>query len=187
MAKIILLKNLLTPVLVMSVCFVKIAEAQQNVLEKIKQQFTVLKAYSPSEKIVLITDRESYTSGEIMWFKIFNLDPVSDTSINLSKVGYVEILDNTNQPVLQAKIALHLGKGKGSFSIPTDLKTGYYSLRGYTNWMKNFSPQFYFEKNISITNLLRNESLTINTKREPIINISTEGGSFLANVKSNIA
>lgn len=171
----------------MSVCFVKITVAQQNVLEKIKRRFTVLKAYPPNEKIVLITDRESYASGEIMWYTIFNLDPVSDTAINLSKVGYVEILDNTNQPVLQAKIVLDHGKGKGSFSIPTDLKTGYYTLRGYTNWMKNFSPEFYFEKNISITNLLRNESLTINTKREPIVNISTEGGSFLANVKSNIA
>ncbi len=161
--------------------------AQDNVLEKINRQFTILKTYPPNEKIVLITDRESYVSGEIMWFKIFNLDPLSDTCISLSKVGYVEILDNTNQPVLQAKIALDHGQGKGLFFIPTELKTGYYTLRGYTNWMKNFHPDFYFEKNISIKNVLRNESLITKAKGEPLINIFTEVGSFVANVKSNIA
>lgn len=187
MHKIHLLKNLLMPVLVMSVCFMKSTSAQENVLEKINRQFIALKAYAPNEKILLITERESYTSGEIIWFKIFNVDPVSETCINLSKVGYVEILDNTNQPVLQAKIALDHGKGRGSFFIPTDLKTGYYTLRGYTNWMKNFSPEYYFEKNISITNVFRNESLTAAINGEPVINIVTEGGYLLANVKSNIA
>ena len=108
-------KNFLIPVLVISLCFVKIAAAQQNVLEKIKRQFTVLKAYSPSEKIVLITDRESYTSGEIMWFKIFNLDPVSDTSINLSKVGYVEILDIQTNRYYRLRLPYTMGKAKVHF------------------------------------------------------------------------
>jgi hypothetical protein len=71
----------------------------------------------------------------------------------MSKVAYVELINDKNKPVLQAKIELQESCGMGSFQMPADLVTGNYKIRAYTNWMKNFSPNFFFEKEVSIVNV----------------------------------
>ncbi len=109
-------------------------EAQQAIPARVLNNYTTLKSYTPNEHITIITDRDKYVPGDMMWFNVFNLN--ADSLSNLSKVGYVEVIDNNNQPVLQAKINLDHGKGHGSFIIPENLKTAYYTLRGYTSWMK---------------------------------------------------
>ena len=70
----------------------------------------------------------------------------------LSNVAYVEVLDQTNKPVLQGKIALDDGTGQGSFLLPVSLASGNYMVRAYTSWMKNFSPEFFFEAPVTIVN-----------------------------------
>ena len=70
----------------------------------------------------------------------------------LVAIAYVEILDKGNRSVLQAKIGLKEGDGNGSIYLPVTLNSGNYKLRAYTNWMKNFSPDYFFEKPITIIN-----------------------------------
>ncbi len=167
-------------------CFLQNAVAQQNIPDNILKKFASLKSYAPDENVTVITDRDNYVASDIIWFDIYNLY-TGDTLSNLSKVGYVEVLDNNNQPVLQAKTALEHGKGHGSFMVPENLKTGYYVLRGYTNWMKNYSPQFYFQKHILINNVFNNEALSADTKAEPVIHFYVEGNNLVSGVPANLA
>ena len=44
------------------------------------------------------------------------------------------------------------GTGNGSFMLPLTLNSGNYVVRAYTSWMKNFSPEFYFEAPVTIVN-----------------------------------
>ena len=106
----------------------------------------------PVEKIFLHTDKNQYLAGEIMWFKAYLQEVSSHRMSTISKVGYVEILDGNNVPVLQAKIALDSGTGSGSLFIPVTLATGHYLVRGYTNWMKNRGAETFFHKQVSIIN-----------------------------------
>ena len=77
----------------------------------------------------------------------------SRTSLHaLSKIAYVEILDKNNRPVLQEKISLKPGESHGSLIIPASISSGTYIFRAYTSWMKNFGPEYYFEKAIRIIN-----------------------------------
>jgi uncharacterized protein YfaS (alpha-2-macroglobulin family) len=92
------------------------------------------------EKIYLHSDRSFYLAGEICWFKLYDVDASFNKPLEMSKVAYVELLNDKNKPVLQAKIALDEGFGNGSFQLPADLESGKYKIRAYTNWMKNFSP-----------------------------------------------
>lgn len=108
----------------------------------------------PREKIFAHTDRQFYLAGEVIWFKLYTVDANTSVPANMSKVAYVDILNDANISILQGKIGLKHGLGNGSFYIPNTVINGHYKLRAYTAWMKNFSAELYFEKQITIVNPL---------------------------------
>ena len=67
-------------------------------------------------------------------------------------MAYVEVLDAANRPVLQGKVALKQAAGQGSFVLPAALAAGSYTVRAYTSWMKNFSPEAYFHSPVTVIN-----------------------------------
>ncbi|HUB61177.1 MAG TPA: hypothetical protein VL978_10765, partial [Puia sp.] len=55
-----------------------------------------LNAYRSShiqEKIFVHTDKEFYLAGEICWFKFYMVDASLNRPLDLSKVGYLEVVD----------------------------------------------------------------------------------------------
>src|SRR5438105_7774273 len=127
----------------------------QDTYSIIQSRFNQYRQKALQEKMYVHTDKNFYLAGEIIWFKVYNVDGSPHQPVDLSKVAYLEILDKDNKPVMQAKIALKKGKGDGSFYLPASINSGNYRLRAYTNWMKNFSSDFYFEKQVSIINSLK--------------------------------
>ena len=140
------------------------------------------------EKLYVHTDKNFYVANEICWFKIYNVDAIFNKPLNLSKVAYLELIDNNNKAVWQEKIALNEGSGKGSILIPTSIATGNYTLRAYTNWMKNFNEDFFFEKKISILNpSLTQENNYTPSKENYSIQIFPEGGNLVAGQLAKVA
>lgn len=140
------------------------------------------------EKIYAHIDRTSYLAGEILWFKIYNVDAVFNRPIDLSSVAYVEVLDAQSKAVVQAKVSLKKGKGSGSLYLPVSLASGSYSFRVYTRWMKNFSPEFFFEEDIRIINTLNKQPETSIAKvKRYDVQFFPEGGDLIAGVKSKVA
>ncbi|MBL7762021.1 MAG: hypothetical protein JNL23_01220, partial [Chitinophagaceae bacterium] len=120
--------------------------------EVLKKQLNNYSEKNLQEKIFIHTDKSFYVPGEIMWFKAYVVDAIEHKPIDISKVAYIEILDQNNKAVSQAKIELVNGSGSGSFLIPVSITTGNFTLRAYTRWMRNFSVENYFEKAITIVN-----------------------------------
>ncbi|WP_051210794.1 hypothetical protein [Runella zeae] len=121
---------------------------EQNLPQKLTQH----SQRAVQEKMFVHLDRPLYVVGESIWFKAICVDALLHHPLDMSKVAYLDVLDKEHNPVLQTKIALEKGKGNGSLFIPPFLQSGHYSVRCYTNWMKNFSPDFYFETTITIAN-----------------------------------
>ena len=105
-----------------------------------------------TEQLFLHLDRPAYVAGETLWFKAYVVDGTYHRPLPMSKVAYVEVLDEAQRPVLQAKIALVQAMGQGSFELPAELATGRYVVRAYTNWMKNAGPEFYFRCPVTVVN-----------------------------------
>ena len=127
----------------------------QETLDSLSKKFDRYRTTFPQEKLYVHLAQEFYLTGETVWFKIYYVDGALHHSMDISKVAYVEILDNNNQPLLQTKVALKDGKGDGSLFLPASISSGNYHLRAYTQWMRNFSPEFFFHKTISIVNSFR--------------------------------
>ncbi|MCW3087073.1 MAG: hypothetical protein JWQ78_459, partial [Sediminibacterium sp.] len=125
--------------------------AQDNAA-RIAEQFNNYQGKVLQEKIYMHTDRDLYLGGDILWFKLYYVDASFHQALNVSKVAYIEILDADNKPVLQSKTALADGSGKGSLFLPVNISSGSYKIRAYTNWMKNFGAEKFFEKRITIIN-----------------------------------
>lgn len=159
------------------------AQAQTNVQANFeKYSSTVLQ-----EKAYVHTDRTFYMTGEIIWFKLYVVDAGQNKPLDVSKLAYVDVLDAGNNPVLQAKIALKNGSGGGSLYIPVNLGNGNYKLRAYTNWMKNFSPDLYFEKQLTIVNPLVSPDAPVKpAKAEPDIQFFPEGGALINGLSSTV-
>jgi hypothetical protein len=124
----------------------------QNIISVIQQQIESYSNNNYQEKIFLHTDKTVYTTGEILWFKAYVTDAATNQFSSLSKIAYVEIINKDNKPLMQAKVDIDSGRGIGSLKIPSSIRTGNYLIRAYTNWMKNFDPNFYFRQSVSIIN-----------------------------------
>src|SRR5579872_7270189 len=129
--------------------------AQTDGRQVLLSQFDAWRTRGVQEKIFLHTDKPDYLAGEILWFKIYCVDASTHTPLDLSKVCYVDVLDKDDRFVLQGKIGMKEGEGKGSFYLPLTLNSGNYKLRAYTNWMKNFGPGYFFEQPVTIINTLK--------------------------------
>ncbi|WP_146153655.1 hypothetical protein [Adhaeribacter arboris] len=162
--------------------------SQSEILSSINQQFNQYSEHTLPEKLFLHLDRPLYLAGETMWFKIYAVDGTFHKPLILSKIAYVEVLDKEQKPVLQGKIALSEATGQGSFILPPSLASGNYLVRAYTNWMKNFSPDYFFQSPVTILNTLTpsgvkpaKDSATYAAQFFP------EGGNLVKGIASTVA
>jgi hypothetical protein len=157
-------------------------------INQITKSFDQYQQGTIQEKIFVHTDKSAYLPGEILWFKVYNVDASFHKPFNLSKVVYVDVIDNNHNAILQAKIAMKNGTGSGSLYIPVSVSNGNYRLRAYTSWMKNFSPDYYFEKKVIIVNPLRSPDVQV---KETAISYDArffpEGGNLVAGIASKVA
>ena len=133
-------------------------QSQTNIPNYIRQRFQSYCKSVPREEIFVHTDRDEYISGEDLWFNIYLIDRRSFKPSSNSKIAYFEILSPENRPVVQKKILLENGSGPGQVVLPDTLSSGVYTVRAYTNWMKNFFPFNCYMKDITVYNPLRTKA-----------------------------
>lgn len=104
----------------------------------------------PPERVVLTTDRTLYFAGEQMGLRADCILPVPDDS--LSRVMYVELLDKKSKPVIQKKLRISQGISKAILQIPTEIVTGNYYIRAYTQYMRNFDKNLFYTTELTIIN-----------------------------------
>ena len=145
-------------------------QVQKDMTVYLKNKFLEYCDAVPREEVYLHTDREDYVSGEEMWFNAYVIDRKSfKVSLN-SRIVYFELLNSENRPVVQKRILTDKGFGPGQILLPDTLSTGTYTIRAYTNWMKNFLPHNCFMKEISVFNTLN--ASTFRVKKQPVVHVS---------------
>jgi hypothetical protein len=163
-----------------------VAQSQQSV-SNLAASFNQYVKNTVTEKIFTHTDKDFYLAGEILWFKLYVVNADDNKPMDVSKVAYVEIIDRNQKPVLQCKIALKDGTGNGSLYLPIALNSGIYEVRAYTNWMKNSSADFYFHKQITIVNSLKNANSEAGQSRNYDVQFFPEGGNLVKGLPGKVA
>jgi hypothetical protein len=168
--------------------FLNKSAAQQRDVDSIVTKFDQHRKHAIQEKIYVHTDRSFYLTGETLWFKVYSVDGSFHKPLDVSKVAYLEILNSTNEPVIQGKIELSEGSGDGSFFLPASLTSGHYTLRAYTMWMNNVGPDYYFYKKITVVNpFIKPVFDKVKPEASDIAAFFPEGGNLVAGLKSKVA
>lgn len=168
--------------LFVSFFFQKEAEGQVpvNIPDYLTEKLSKYCAAVPWEDIFLHTDRNEYIAGEDMWFKAYLTDRLHGSPTARSKIVYVEIINPLDIPVVQKRIKIDNGLGPGYIYLPDSLTTGRYTVRAYTNLMKNFLPETCFSKDIFIYNALKGKVL----KGKSLLSDSASDNTVISNAQN---
>ena len=166
-----------------------VAQSSSHTIGTVANRFERQVTNLHQEKIFIQTDRGSYITGETIWFSAYCVDAALHIPVDISKVLNIELLDMAGQAIKQDRIKLEDGFGEGQLFVSPDIRSGSYVLRAYTNWMKNFDPDFAFHKQITIVNpaAVKSNEDTSQIDNKAIIKFFPEGGDLVAALKSKVA
>lgn len=142
----------------------------------------------PKEQVYLHVNSSLLFSGEKLFYKFYSLNTETKKFSDLSKIGWVILVNSDKEEVFQHKVKLEKGQGYSDFFIPSNLPSGAYKILGYTAWMQN-AEENYFKQDIHILNPYQkdNKGLIIKEKAEATTqNIELEtAADFSLNLNKN--
>ncbi|HYK76965.1 MAG TPA: TonB-dependent receptor, partial [Daejeonella sp.] len=129
-------------------------------LKKLLTQLDKFRTSYPQEKVHLHLDKPYYAIGDNIWFKAYVVNSEQHQLSNLSKILYVELINEKDSVKQSLALPLEMGLAWGDFTLADTLREGNYRIRAYTTWMRNFGEEYFFDRNISIGNSITNQVIT---------------------------
>src|SRR5690606_628765 len=128
------------------------AYTQQGTIEDLLERLQgYAKAY-PEEKVYLHLDKPYYTVGDDIWFKGYVTIGAYNNLSGLSKILYVDLIGPEDNIVQSIRLPLIAGVTMGDFQLADSLAEGNYRIRAYTNWMRNFDHDIFYDRTLPIGN-----------------------------------
>ena len=127
----------------------------QTMQDTIIANFSLLERI-PKEKLYLHLDKPFYGAGEKIWFKGYLVNAITHQDNAQSNFIITELINRSDSIVERKKIRRDSLGFHNAFTLPATLPAGDYYLRGYSNWMLNEDPDFFFSRNIKIGNSIDN-------------------------------
>ncbi|MBN1186157.1 MAG: hypothetical protein JXB49_28010 [Bacteroidales bacterium] len=144
-----------------------------------------------NEKVFIHFDGTLYAAGESVNFKAYVVNAVTLKPGIYSNILYFELCNYKEEPVLCWNTNITEGIVSDRIEIPDTLKTGMYTLRAFTNWMRNTSPEYCFNKYILIAGIAKDEVRQIPVTESlyngnNAIEIYPEGGTLVDGIGNRI-
>jgi TonB-dependent SusC/RagA subfamily outer membrane receptor len=158
--------------------------------EKIITKLEKYRTNTPQEKVYLHFDKPYYMAGETMWFKGYLFDGTTHKIDSVSRVMYVDLIDETNGKTIASRILNCDGSTHGDIALPDSLEEGVYQIRAYTNYMRNYSDEFFFHQDFkvyqgSVKNRLTDANAQKMTEASDV-QFFPEGGNSVVGLDSRI-
>ncbi|MDL2322566.1 hypothetical protein LJC52_01100 [Bacteroidales bacterium OttesenSCG-928-A17] len=124
-------------------------------LQQFVQNIQVFNRLVPQEKVYLHFDNTSYVLGDIIWFKAYVVNACDFRPDTLSRVLYVELLNEKGKLLETKKLKIENGQCHGEFKLDdTNIEhfAGFYEVRAYTKFMLNFGEETVFSRVFPVFN-----------------------------------
>lgn len=122
----------------------------------------------PQEKIYVQTDKAGYLSGERIWFRAHMVDALTHRPIFMSRYIYMELIGPLDDLVQRVKVRPDsTGAYSGHIDLEDDLAQGAYTLRAYTQYMRNRGEEFFFRRSIQVLD-------PFSLQLEPVVTFNVE-------------
>ncbi len=132
------------------------------------------------EHIVLQLANEQISNDQL-FFKAYLLTGPLQNRYSNSNVLHIELQDDEGTTIKKQFHKIDNGMVTGNIKLPKRTKKGAYTVKAYTQWMKNFSDIAFTQKQIQI-----GPSTDTQIATENRVTIRPEGGAFLQHYKNKI-
>jgi hypothetical protein len=137
----------------------------------------------PQEKIYIHYDKNSYVTGDTVWFKAYLF-----TGSKRSRAGknfYLELLDNNGKLINRLTAPIFESTASGNIVLPTDTAIHAVYCRAYTEVMLKGDSSFIYMKQLSVLNIQKTSEIATSTP--PVIHFLPEGGDWVNSIPSLMA
>jgi TonB-dependent SusC/RagA subfamily outer membrane receptor len=146
--------------------FIRLTNAEDPFISSLRNFIESFYKKKPWEKVYLHIDKTLYKPGEDVWFKVYATDAANTPSAQ-SDVVYVDLINPKGNIEKSLSLQLIQGVCFGNFTIDESFSGGIYTIKAYTNWMKNFGTDYIFSKEIQVQKVVYPRLLAkIDFKRE---------------------
>jgi hypothetical protein len=153
-------------------------EPLKNELIKLKTRSDSIDNSFSIEKIYMQFDKPYYALGDTIWFKAYLLDQHLGPS-EKSRIINLDIANDSNKVIKQYRLLVHSGVSPGDIVLDKeDFVPGTYTIRTYTNWMRNFKEDNFFYKTFYVMSSGEGSWLVNKKVKDTLIN-----GAHSAEVK----
>lgn len=167
-----------------------ISDDGSGLIEKLIAKFEKYHHENPQEKVYLHLDKPYYLAGETIWFKGYLFDATFHRIDSVSRVLYVDLIDESKGKVIAQRILKCDGTTFGDIALPDTLDEGSYQIRAYTNYMRNFSEDFFFRQEVKIWQGNHKKTLTETNaaKLQEVADLQffPEGGNLVLGISSRV-
>lgn len=135
----------------------------------VETAYTQVEQQLPSiapESSFLHLAKTGYVTGELIWYKVYVLSTSDGRLSPVSKIAYVDVIQEGGMTIFQQKIEIENGSGDGSWLLPSTLPTGNYTVRCYVSAQKSY-PGSIYSTSIQV----------FNPSSSPFVNISLKDTS----------
>ena len=132
------------------ICVLATSAKAQFSTEKMVEKWKNYQEQSGRQILNLSVNQPAYHISDTLFFKAY-LTEESRILATGKHIATAALYSSTGL-VSQIKYEIRDGVGVNQLVFPNDITPGIYKLVSYTNWMKNFDPEFLFEKEIKVVN-----------------------------------
>src|ERR1700753_2875989 len=79
--------------------------------DSLRGEFTRYQEQAFQEKVFVHVDKSFYLAGEVLWFKVYDVDGYFHRPMPAEGIAYVELIGREQKPVLRATVRLKEGTG----------------------------------------------------------------------------
>ncbi|GAB3418457.1 hypothetical protein [Niabella aquatica] len=124
---------------------ISVANAQFDSLQQKIEMYDSMATFDGREKIFIHYDRSQYNLNDTLWLKGYvvagSLNIVNDSS----RIAYIELIDASGEVIKRISAACNIGLFYSNITLGEQLFTqGMYTIRAYTNRMRNFGDSLFF-------------------------------------------
>ena len=176
-------------------CFSSNIKGQSNNpgFTNIVNKLTSFSSTHKTEKAYLQFDKPYYAAGDTLYFKAYVTAGERHQLTDISGALHVDFINSKLK--IEQSISLQIDSGVcwGDFVLPDSLPTGNYKIRAYTQWMRNRRETDFFERNIAIGSLKKDDTDSLakqpvqTTKSKADLQFFPEGGNFVVDIPTKIA
>ncbi|MBQ2122886.1 MAG: hypothetical protein II200_02700, partial [Bacteroidaceae bacterium] len=146
------MKNLILQLLL---CFPLCLAAQEDtVLTQLFEQFRKASTFDhiyPREKVYLHLDNNAYLVGDSIWYKAYVVRASSLRPTELSRVLYVELLDDGGHVLERQQVRIDsCGGATGCLKLERPISNGFHEIRAFTREMLNWGEHACYSRVVPV-------------------------------------